>query len=78
MIWISFVLVFLNDLLTDKAWSDRAAGRRRVEIGHFTFLLQCVLRPETLDEIDKIASFHKSSDGSANSLRRAHHDGEYF
>jgi len=50
-------------LLTDKVRTDRAAIRRRVEIVHCALLFQGVLRLETLDEIDKIASFHKSGMG---------------
>jgi len=33
-----------------------------------------VLRLETLDEIDKIVSFHKSGDDGADSLRRPGYD----
>jgi len=40
--------------------------------------LQCVLRLETLDEIDKIASFHKSGDDDADSLRRPGYDSEFL
>jgi hypothetical protein len=65
-------------LLTDKVWTDRAAIPRRVEIVHFALLLPCVLRLETLDEIDKIASFHKSGDDGANSLQRPGYDSEFF
>ena len=52
-------------LLTNKIWADHAAIRRRVKIVLFALLLRCVLRLETLDEIDKIASFHKSGDDGA-------------
>ena len=64
-------------LLTDKVWTDRAAILRRVEIVHCALLFQWVLRLETLDEIDKIAPFHKSNDGGADPFRRACYDGDF-
>ena len=45
-----------------------------MEIIHFALLLQWVLRLETLDEIDKIASFDKSNDGGTDPFRRARYD----
>ena len=38
---------------------------------HFALLLQCVLRLETLDDIENTAPSHKFGDGGANSLRLA-------
>jgi hypothetical protein len=93
MIWISFVFVFLNHLLTGPAKATAIGPRtdpnrdrgfpqllpfRIVEILHFAFLLQGMLRLETLDDIDHTAPSHKFSDDGADSVRRARHEVDFL
>jgi hypothetical protein len=67
------LFVLLNHLVN---WISEARNR---DCGsHFAFLLQCVPRLETLDDIDNTAPSHKFSDGGADSLRLAWHHRDFF
>jgi hypothetical protein len=70
--FLCVLFVLLNHLVN---WISEARNR---DCGsHFALLLQCVLRLETLDNIDNAAPSHKFSDGGANSLRLARHHRDF-